>query len=83
MAGKSLSGAFILRKLDGKINQFCSLRGNTKQATVFQYKVSAVKAAAKALINNNPSGKQMVFLVDNQASLKTFDLTDITKKTFK
>jgi ribonuclease HI len=83
MGGKSGAGAFILRKSDGKRKHFISLRGNTKQATVFQSEVIAVKAAAKALISNNPSGERIVFHVDNQATLKTLDSTDITKRTSK
>jgi ribonuclease HI len=43
--------------------------------------VIAVKAAAEALISNNPSRKRIVFHVDNQATLKTLDSTDITKRT--
>jgi hypothetical protein len=61
MGGKSGAGAFILRKSDGKRKHFCSLRGNTKQATVFQSEVIAVKAAAEALLSNDPSGEQIVF----------------------
>jgi hypothetical protein len=71
MGGKSGAGAFILRKSDGKRKHFCSLRGNTKQVTVFQSEVIAVKAAAKALLSNDPSGERIVFHVDNQATLKT------------
>jgi hypothetical protein len=51
MGGKSGGGAFILKKSEGKRRHFCSLRGNTKQATKFQSEVTAVKAAAKALIS--------------------------------
>jgi ribonuclease HI len=83
MGWKSGAGAFILEKSKGGRRNFCSLRGNTKQATVFQSKVIAVKAAAEALISNDPSGKQIVFNVDNQATLKTLDLTNITKRTCK
>jgi ribonuclease HI len=83
MGGKSGAGLFILRKSDGKRKHFISLRENTKQATVFQSEVIAVKAAAKALISNNPSGERIVFHVDNQATLKTLDSTDITKRTSK
>jgi hypothetical protein len=83
MGGKSGAGALILKKSEGKRRHFCSLRGNTNQATVFQSEVIAVKAAAEALISNNPSGKRIVFHVDNQATLKTLDSTDITKKTCK
>jgi ribonuclease HI len=60
-----------------------SLRGNTKQATVFQSEVISVKAAAEALISNDPSRKRIVFHIDNQASLKTLDSTDITNRTSK
>jgi hypothetical protein len=35
MRGKSGAGAFILNKSGGERRHFCSLRGNTKQATVF------------------------------------------------
>jgi hypothetical protein len=42
-----------------------------------------VKAAAEALISNNPSGNRIIFNVDNQATLKALDLTDITKRTCK
>jgi hypothetical protein len=45
--------------------------------------VNAVKAAAEALITNNPSGQRIVFHVDNQATLKSLDSSDITKKTCK
>jgi hypothetical protein len=81
MGGKS--GAYILKKSDGRRTHFCSLRGNTKRATVFQSEVIAVKAAVKALISNNPSGQRIVFHVDNQATLKTLDSNEITKKTCK
>jgi ribonuclease HI len=60
-----------------------SFRGNTKQATVFQSEVIAVQAAAETLISNNPFGQPIVFHVDNQATLKTLDSTDITKNTCK
>jgi hypothetical protein len=50
---------------------------------VFQSEVIAVKAAAEKLITNDPSGQRIVFHVDNQATLKTLDSTDITKKTCK
>jgi ribonuclease HI len=83
MAGRSGAGAYILKKSVGKRTHFCCLRGNTKQATVFQSEVIAVKAAAEALISNNPSGQQIVFHGDNQATLKTLGSTDITKKTCK
>jgi hypothetical protein len=56
MGGNSGAGAFILKKSSGKRRHFCSLRGNTKQATVFQSEVIAVKAAAEAQISNIPSG---------------------------
>jgi hypothetical protein len=36
MGGKSGAGAFILNKSEGTRRHFCSLRGNTKQSTVFQ-----------------------------------------------
>jgi hypothetical protein len=83
MGGKLAAGAFILRISGRTRKHFCSLRGNTKQATVFQSEVIAVKAAAEALISKDPSGKRIVFHVDNQATLKTLDSTDITKKTGK
>jgi ribonuclease HI len=83
IGGKSGAGAFILKKSEGKRRHFCSLRGNTKQATVFRSEVIAVKAAAKALISNNPSGKQIVYHVDNLATLKSLDSTELTKKTCK
>jgi hypothetical protein len=83
MWGKSGAGAFILKKSEGKRRHFCSLRGNTKQASVFQSEVIAVKAAAEALISNNLSGNRIVFHMDNQATLKTLDLTDINKRTSK
>jgi ribonuclease HI len=83
MGGKSGAGAYILKKSEGNRTHLCSLRGNTKQATVFQSEVIAVKATAEALISNNPSGQQIVFHEDNQATLKTLDSTDITKKTCK
>jgi hypothetical protein len=83
MGGKSGAGAFILRKSGRTRNHFCSLKGNTKQATVFQSEVIAVKAAAKALISNKTSGKRIVFNVDHQATLKPLDSTDITKRTSK
>jgi hypothetical protein len=80
MGGKSEAVAFILKKSEEKRRHFCSLRGNTKQATVFQSEVITVKAAAKALISNNLSGIRTVFNADNQATLKRLDSTDITKK---
>jgi hypothetical protein len=83
MGGTSGAGAYILKKSEGNRTHFCSLRGNTKQATVFQSEVIAVQAAAEALISNSPSGQRIVFHVDNQATLKTLDSTDITKKTCK
>jgi ribonuclease HI len=83
MGGKSGAGAFILKKSKGERRHFCSLRGNTKQATVFQSEVITVKAAAEALISNDPSGKRIVFQVDNPAALMTLDSTDITKRTYK
>jgi hypothetical protein len=43
MGGKLGAGAFILRKSGRTRSHFCSLRGNTKQATVFQSEVIAVK----------------------------------------
>jgi ribonuclease HI len=49
----------------------------------FQSEDIAVKAAAETLISNNPSGKRIVFHLDNQATLKTLDSTDITKRTSK
>jgi hypothetical protein len=73
--GKLGAGAFILRKSGRTRNYFCSLRENTKQS-----KVIAVKATAKALIYNDPSGKRIVFHVDNQATLKPLDSTDITNR---
>jgi hypothetical protein len=36
MGGRSGVGSYILHKTDGRRTHFCSLRGNTKQATVFQ-----------------------------------------------
>jgi hypothetical protein len=63
-----------LKKSEGKRRHFCSLKGNSKQATVFQSEVIAVKAAAEALISNNPSGKRIVFHVDNQATLSPVSL---------
>jgi ribonuclease HI len=42
-----------------------------------------MKAAAEALISNNPYGQRIVFHVDNQATIKNLDTTDITKKTCK
>jgi ribonuclease HI len=72
-----------LKKTDGRRTHVCLLRGNTKQATVFQLEVIAVKAAAEAILTNEPSGQRIVFHVDNQATLKTLDSTDITKKSCK
>jgi ribonuclease HI len=83
MGGKLGAGAFILRKSGRTRSHFCSLRGNTKQATVFQLEVIAMKAAAEALITNSPSGKRIIFHIDNQATQKTLDSTDITKRTSK
>jgi hypothetical protein len=59
------------------------LRGKTKQATVFQSEVIAVKAAAEAILTNEPSGQRIVFHVDNQDTLKNLDSTDIPKKSCK
>jgi hypothetical protein len=39
MGGKSGAGAFILKKSGGERRQFCSLRGNTKQVTVFHLEI--------------------------------------------
>jgi hypothetical protein len=78
MGGKSGAGALKLRKSGRTRSYFCSLRGNTKQATVFQSKVIAVNTAAEALITNNTSGKRIIFHIDNRATLKTLDSTDIT-----
>jgi hypothetical protein len=47
MGGKSGAGAFILRKSGRTRSHFCSLRGNTKQATVFHSEVIALKAEPK------------------------------------
>jgi hypothetical protein len=58
MGGKSGAGAFILKKSKRERRHFCSQRGNTKQATVFQSEVIAVKAAADAKISNDPSGNE-------------------------
>jgi hypothetical protein len=77
MGGKSGAGAYILTKSEGNRTHFCSLRANTKQATVF------LTAAAKALITNDLSGYRIMFHVDDQATLKTLDSTNITKKTRK
>jgi ribonuclease HI len=79
MAGRSGAGAFLLRDQ----SHFCSLRGNTKQATVFQSEMLAIKAAADMLLNNKIEGKRVVFHVDNQAALKTLNSTDITKRSCK
>jgi hypothetical protein len=84
MGARSGAGAYILKKMEGKRTHFCSLRGNTEQATVFQSELIAMKAAAEALISNNPSGQRIVFHVDNRATrLNTLDSTKITKKTCK
>jgi hypothetical protein len=83
MGGKSGAGAYILTKSEGNRTHFCSLRANTKQATVFQSEVIALTAAAKALITNDLSGYRIMFHVDDQATLKTLDSTNITKKTRK
>ena len=42
-----------------------------------------MKSAAEALISNNPSGKRIVFHLDNQVTLKTLVSTVIRKKTSK
>jgi hypothetical protein len=55
------------------------LRGNAKQVTVFQFEVIAVKV----VMSNDLSNQRIVFHVDNQATFKTLDSTDITKKTCK
>jgi hypothetical protein len=55
------------------------LRGNAKQVTVFQFEVIAVKV----VMSNDLSNQRIVFHVDNQATSKTLDSTDITKKTCK
>jgi ribonuclease HI len=83
VGGRSGAGAYILKKTDGRRTHICSLRGNTKQATVFQSEVMAVKAAAEAIFTNEPSGQLIVFHVDNQATLKTLDSTNITNKSCK
>jgi hypothetical protein len=51
----------LLKKSEEKRRHFGSQRGNTKQATVFQSEVIAVKAVAEALISNNLSGNIIVF----------------------
>jgi hypothetical protein len=79
MAGQSGAVAYMLRDRA----HFCSLRGNTKQATVFQSEMLAIKAAADVLLNNRIEDKWVVFQVDNQAALKTLISTDITKKSCK
>jgi ribonuclease HI len=76
MAGRSGADAYNLRNRA----HFCSLRGNTIQATVFQTEVLAIKAAADMLLNNRINDNQVVFHYDNQAALKTVNSTDITKK---
>jgi ribonuclease HI len=83
MGGRSGAGAYILKKTDERRTHVCSLRGNPKQATVFQSEVIAVKGAAEAILTNEPSGQRIVFHVDNIATLKTLDSTDITKKSCK
>jgi hypothetical protein len=50
---------------------------------VFQSEMLAIKAAADMLLNNSIEDKRVVFHVDNQAALKTLNLTDITKKSCK
>jgi hypothetical protein len=47
MGGKSGAGSFILKKSEGKRRHFCSLRGNTKQATVFQSEVIFFKTTLR------------------------------------
>jgi ribonuclease HI len=79
MAGRSGAGAYMLRDH----THFCSLRGNTKQATVFQSEMMVIKAAADMLLNNKIEDKRVVFQVDNQAALKTLNSTDIIKKSSK
>jgi hypothetical protein len=79
MAGGSGAGAYMLRDRA----HFCSLRGNTKQTTVFQSEMLAIKAAADMLLNNKIEDKRVVFHVDNQAALKTLNSTDITKRSSK
>jgi hypothetical protein len=79
MAGRSGAGAYKLRDRA----HYCSLRGNTKQATLFQSEMLAIKAAADMLRNNKIEDKQVVFHVDNQAELKTLNSTDITKRSSK
>jgi ribonuclease HI len=83
MGGRSGAGAYILKKTDGRRTHVSSLRGNTKQTTVFQSEVIAVKVAAEAILTNEPSGQRIVFHVDNHATFKTLDSTDITKKSCK
>jgi hypothetical protein len=73
LGGRSCAGAYILKKTDRRRTHVCLLRGNTKQATVFQSEVIAVKAATEAILTNEPSGQRIVFHVDNQATLKTLD----------
>jgi ribonuclease HI len=78
-AGRSGAGAYVLRDQA----HFCSLRGNTKQATVFQSEMLAIKAAVDMLLNNKIEDKQVVFHVDNQAALEALNSTDITKRSSK
>jgi ribonuclease HI len=77
--GRSGAGAYMLRDRA----HFCSLRGNTKQTTVFQSEMLAIKAAADMLLYNKIEDKRVVFHVDNQAALKTLNLTDIIKRSSK
>jgi ribonuclease HI len=79
MAGQSGAGQYMLSDQA----HFCSLRGNTKQAAVFQSEMLAIKAAAGMLLNNKIENKRVVFHVDNQAALKTLNSTDITKRSCK
>jgi ribonuclease HI len=79
MAGQSGAGTYMLRNRA----HFCSLRGNTKKATVFQSEMLAIKAAADMLLNNKIENKRVVFHVDNQAAHKILNSADITKRSCK
>jgi ribonuclease HI len=79
MAGQSGAGAYMLRD---RAN-YCSFRGNTKQATVFQSEMLPIKAAADMLLHIIIKDKRVVFHVDNQAALKTLNSTDVTKRSCK
>jgi hypothetical protein len=66
MAGQSGAGAYMLRDRA----RFCSLRGNTKQATVFQSEMLAIKVAVDMLLNKQIEDNGSSFMWTTRQHLK-------------